>query len=186
MINNFTVSGKYSHGSSHFLDIFGHNSAISWPICKILGSLERGHCDLSNELKKIKIGTNCAAQWRKRAFCANAPCNLHQFSFSRADLKDLKVLFPTSPGFCKLVKKWLSYGQKCPKNVQKMWRTVWVIYRLPWNHWSRPDEPDGKTKRILSMDIHLLICEMDIHTKWISMDIHGYPCYEKPCVQCPL
>eukprot|EP00116_Pleurobrachia_bachei_P004411 sb/3464673/ len=29
-----------------------------------------------------------------------------------AHLKELNVLFPTSPRFCKLVKKWLSYGQK--------------------------------------------------------------------------
>ena len=152
-----------------------------------------------------------------------------------AHLKDRNVLFPMNLRFFKLVKTWLSCGQKCPKNV----KNHVSLYRLPietcvrnrisqrislrsnsrprfrlisqfnfigcngskytsayslleattagmWNYWSQPDEPDGKTKRILSMDIHLLMCEMDIHTKWISMDIHGYPCYEKPCVQCPV
>ena len=93
--------------------IYRHNSAISQPICKILGSLERGHWDLSNELKKLKIGANCAAQWRKMRFLrvfATAPRNLRQFWFSWAHLIDLNVLFPMSPRSCKLVEKWLSYG----------------------------------------------------------------------------
>ena len=32
-----------------------------------------------------------------------------------AHLKDLNVLFPMNPRFCKLVKKWLCYGQKRPQ-----------------------------------------------------------------------
>ena len=112
------ISSTSRSSSRSTKSIYRHNSAISQPICKILGSLERGHWDLSNELKKIKIGANCAAQWRKRAknaFCAIAPRNLRQFSISWAHLIDLNVLFPTSPRFCKSVEKWLSYGGISPE-----------------------------------------------------------------------
>ena len=73
------VSGKYSHGSSHFLDYFDHNS------------------------------------W--------------------AHLKELNFLFPMSQRFCKLVKKWLSYGQNSLKNVKK-WVSIYPLFlsrlKLGW------------------------------------------------------
>eukprot|EP00116_Pleurobrachia_bachei_P011828 sb/3472090/ len=46
-----------------------------------------------------------------------------QFSFSWAHLKDLNVLFLMSQRFCKLVKKWLSYGQKRAKFSQ-----IWLTF----------------------------------------------------------
>eukprot|EP00116_Pleurobrachia_bachei_P000284 sb/3460546/ len=46
--------------------VFGHNSAISWRNCFFLGLLETGHQARSEELKKLEIRANCAANFAKK------------------------------------------------------------------------------------------------------------------------
>ena len=58
-------SGAVHTCSKLKIDVFGHNAAISRPICFFLGSLEREHQDNSKQLKKFEIGTKMAEFRRK-------------------------------------------------------------------------------------------------------------------------
>eukprot|EP00116_Pleurobrachia_bachei_P012464 sb/3472726/ len=156
------------------IHILMKNKMVAVNVNQICENFAR-HSDLSNEPKKMKIGAICAAWWRKRAFCAMTPRNLRQFLFYCAHLKELDVLFPTSPRFCKLAKKWLSYGQKprCPlsnepkilqigQEMAELWSKTWFctyVFAQIWltftayhlsEHWPDPLLASLKVVRALA------------------------------------
>eukprot|EP00116_Pleurobrachia_bachei_P003076 sb/3463338/ len=90
------LHGKVTHFLTPNLDVFGHNSAISWPNCFILGLLERGNralsihpktqCPLSNEPKMKQFGQEMAELWpkttRARTYMCQKVCD---FTANRSD-----------------------------------------------------------------------------------------------------